>query len=107
MWEVKCPSLRVCRRPGHLASLDQADSAWDISTGLQAFLFLLAWVRVGVRRVAVAAATVVVVECVFRIVVAFAVGEPVLTFVVWVHWLAVAGGADDLAPVWSGVSGAH
>lgn len=79
----------------------------DISTGLQAFLFLLAWVRVGVRRVAVAVATVVVVACVFGLVAAFAVGEPVLTFVVSVHWLVVAGGADDLAPVWSGVSGAH
>ena len=76
-------------------------------TGLQAFVFLLAWVRLGVRRVAAAAASVVVVECVFGLVAAFAVGEPVLTFVVSVHWLAVAGDADDLAPVWSGVSGAH
>lgn len=80
----KAPAF-VCRRPGQLASLDQADSAWDISTGLQAFLFLLAWVRVGVRQVAVAAAGVLVVERVFGIVAAFAVGELVLTFAVSVH----------------------
>ena len=104
---MKCPGLRICRRPGQLVPLDQADSARYISTGLQAFLFPPAWVQVGVRRVAVAAATVVVVEYVFGIVAAFAVDEPVPTFVVSVHSLAVAAGADDLAPVWSGVSGAR
>ena len=79
----------------------------DVPTGPQALIFLLVWMRVGVRRVAGAAAAVVVVEYVSAPVVASAVGEPVLTFVASVHSLVVAGCAGDLAPVWSGVFGAH
>ena len=63
--------------------------------------------RAGVRRVAGAAAAAVVVEYVSAPTVAFAVGEPVLTFVVSVHSPVVGGCAGDLAPVWSGVFGAH
>ena len=63
--------------------------------------------RVGVRRVAGAAAAVVAVEYASLPVVAFAVGELVLTFVVSVHSSVVAGGAGDLVPVWSGVFGGH
>ena len=69
--------------------------------------FPLVWVRIGVRRVAGAAAAVVVVEYASLPVVAFAVGELVLTFVVSVHSSVVAGGAGDLVPVWSGVFGGH
>ena len=106
MWKAKCPRPRDCRSLG-TASIHQGDSVRDVSTGPQALIFLLVWMRVGVRRVAGAAAAVVVVEYVSAPVVAFAVGEPVPTFVVSLHSLVVAGCAGDLAPVWSGVFGAH
>jgi hypothetical protein len=39
VWEVKGPGLRVCRRPGPLASLDQADSAWIFLLACRLFSF--------------------------------------------------------------------
>lgn len=107
MLSVQYCTLAECSGPRLRLRHRRGDSAQDISSGLQALIFLLTWVRVGVKRVAGAAATVVAVEYVSAPVVAFAVGEPVLTFVVSVHSLVVAGCAGDLALVWSGVFGAH
>ena len=105
--KLDAPGFKIVEALGHLTSYDQAESALDFSSGLQALVFLPAWVRVGVKRVAGAAATVVAAECVFGLVAVFAVGEPVLAFVASVHSPVVAGGVDDLAPAWFGVSGAH
>ena len=113
-WGQACDEREKLNAPGSeiveawgIASIYQGDSARDVSTGPQAFVFLLVWGRVGVRQVAGAAATAVVVEYVSAPTAAFAAGEPVLTFVVSVHLPVVGGCAGDLAPVWSGVFGAH
>jgi len=58
---------------GHLASSEQADSAWVVSTRLLVLAFL-AWAHFGAQRVAGVAATVVAVACAFGIVAAFAAG---------------------------------
>jgi hypothetical protein len=73
----------------------------------QAFLFLLVSGRPGAELVAGAAATVVVAGCAFALVVAFAVDAAARALAVSVHSPEFAGGADDLAPAWSGASGAH
>ena len=73
----------------------------------QAFPFLLVWAEPDAELAAGAAAIVVAAGCVFVPAVESAVDVAALTVAVSVHLPAFAGGADDPAPVWSGVSGAH
>ena len=73
----------------------------------QAFPFLLVWAEPGEELVADAAAIVVAAGRVFVSAVGSAVDVAALTAAVSVHLPAFAEGADDPAPVWSGVSGAH
>jgi len=73
----------------------------------QAFLCLLVSVRPGAEFLAGAAAIVVAAGCVFVPTAGSAVGVAALTAAVSAHSPGFAGGADDPAPAWSGVSGAH
>jgi len=83
MLSVQYCTLAECSGPRLRLRHRRGDSAQDISSGLQALIFLLTWVRVGVKRVAGAAATVVAVEYVSAPVVAFAVGAAVPAVAAW------------------------
>ena len=104
--KLDAPGFEFVEVLGHLASSDQGDSAWVVSTRLLVLVFL-AWAHFGAQRVAGVAATVVAVACAFGIVAAFAAGAVARAVVVLVHWPVAAGGAGDPAPAGSGVSGAH